>query len=278
MDKSLIERIKTITNQEDQVVSDFLGELPLDTLYAIFDAHRTNDEAKLGALVEPIMSTVTSENVDEDSLEEQMKKDDTKITMDLPKPRNPMARELEKGQYQPKVTPNKKEVLDRQSRKHKGRIDDSFASGEETVLEGVMGMYAMPAIKKMLTLAGRPAEEDDIKKAMEDFMGDFGDLTGLSINDITTPVGTTITVGPLETPVNDAGAVNTADDEFDAETSALVAGMGAVGGTPAYASIRQSVEQIKLRINDIKVTEFTQVKGLIGELQSMLDSLGNQVK
>jgi hypothetical protein len=283
MDQSLIEKIKLVTGQEDSVVAEFLEGLSLDQMYELIDAKRKGDDAAIESLVAPIMSTTDSDTEEfKEALEEKMKKDsDNKIKIDLPKPRDPMARELAKGQYQPKVTPNKKETLARQDRKHKGRVDDSFAAPGDQVLEGVMGMSAMPSIKKMLTLAGRPAEEDDIKQAMEDFMGDFSDLSGLTIQDITTPVGTTIPAGPLDEPVVDAPA-DAEQFTFDQETDSLVANLAGVaratGSTPAYANIRSSVESIKTQLHDIKITEFSEVKGLIGELQSMLDTLGNQVK
>jgi hypothetical protein len=45
------------------------------------------------------------------------------------KPRDPMARELAKGQYQPKVTPNKKAMLEKSQTKHKAKgLDEAFSS------------------------------------------------------------------------------------------------------------------------------------------------------
>lgn len=137
------------------------------------------------------------------------------------KPRDPMARELAKGQYQPKVTPNKKTVVEKKQNKHKAkgldeafsgvafwvdnadaydtvlesfgsdvsfdgenftadkstwtRIEESLTTGgyesgtdfgrkdmkKKTVQEGVLGMTAMPGLRRMMELAGMPADQID---------------------------------------------------------------------------------------------------------------------
>lgn len=266
MDKGLVDKVVELTGKQEETVADFLATLGLDQLYTLIDSHRKGDDATMHTVLGPLMAQEEPLSAEEPSteVEEAMTKKDTKITMAVPKPRDPMARELEKGQYQPKVTPNKKERLAKMDRKHKGR--EPFESVGEPLAEGVMGMTALPAIKKMLSLAGRPEPSDEeVQAAMEDFMGDMHpDLRGLSISDIATPVGTSITPGAVE---------------FDQEVDNMgkpVDGADYTG--EAYSAIRSSFETIKTSLADVTITEFMEVRRLVAELQSLIDQLANGTK
>lgn len=293
MDQDLVAKIVELTGAEEEKVAEFLDTMTLDQIYTLIDSNRKGDDATMMTILEPLKNQEETQAADAEStdaaeepaeVEEAMKDTDkNKIKIDIPKPRDPMARELAKGQYQPKVTPNKKEKLARMDRKHKGRLDDSFSPeglSEEAMLEeGVLGMSAMPAIKKMLTLAGRPAEDEDIMKAMEDFMGDFGDLSGLSINDIATPVGTSIPAGPLDQAMADVPADAHDHDDFDLEMGTMTPQVDGEDFTgAAYDAVRQAGETIKQALGDLTIREFAETRQLISEIQSMLDKLADTTK
>ncbi len=278
MDQDLIEKIKALTGRTDAdeaTIEDALTSLSLDQMYALIDAKRKGDDKAMLNLITPVLPvTAPTENkpaeVEEATMSDK-NKDKNKMRIGASKPRDPMARELEKGIYQPKVTPNRKEILDRRDRKHKGKYDESMV--EESI-----AFSSIPSIKKMLSLAGRPAEDEDVMKAMEDFMGDFSDTGGLRISDIAVPTGTAIQPGTVS-----FGQEEEPEDEFDAELDAIGAKdeQMAVGGgscTAAYLAIRAAVEAVKTNMVDIKVGEFADVKCLINELNSAIDQLGNSVK
>jgi hypothetical protein len=303
MDQSLIDKIMAITGQEEEAVAEFLGNSSMDEMYQLIDANRKGDDASIEPLVASLIIKADPEKEPEKEpqpeVKEAMKKPDTKLTVELPKLRDPMARELAKGQYQPKATPNKKEQLARMDRKHRSnRVDDSFSSTSEPVVEGVLGMSSMPYIKKMLTLAGRPAEEHDIKKAMEDFMGSFGDYRGLAALDSQRSAGA-MAAGPLDGVLADFPDLEQDQDAFDAELDAMdvVQDVADVEefDTMAYAdaftdntpppeteltnieAVRNAFATINNNVRDIKVSEFTEVRQLLSDLMSSLDRIGNNI-
>lgn len=298
MEQGFIDKIKELTGKDDEAVNSFLETLSLDDMYALIDAGRKDTLDQMADILEPLTSApdpepqpapeqpaeqpteepaATQEPQADDNqgfeapeqptVDEAMKDKKTTIKVPVQKPRDPMARELTKGQYQPKVTPGKREILDRRDRKHRAKT-------EESVMEGVIGMTMMPNIKKTLELAGRPADDATIQRAMEDFMGDFGEFGGLSINDLAVPTGTAIKPGLIS-----AFDAPPEEDEFDHAIDTLSQqATDLPSASQAYAAIRQSVEVLKASLPDIRVAEFQAVKQLISELTSAIDLLGNGVK
>jgi hypothetical protein len=177
------------------------------------------NKAQADYLVGLVESAGTPKKEVKDVTEDKTMSDKIKVPASK-KPRNPMARELTKGQYQPKVTPNKKAKLDKQQTKHKAKgLDEAFSSvgfwvdntvaydkvlenfgrtinfdGEslgtdaktwkcieeslitdgyksgtdfgrnnmkKRVKEGVLGMTALPGLRRMMELAGMPADQID---------------------------------------------------------------------------------------------------------------------
>lgn len=282
MDQTLIDKVAELTGKEGEAVQEMLAQLTVDQMFDLIDMDSRGDSQAIVNLLRPFVDSEGQESQPEetgeqpdfnqtddqdqnqDNVEEAMSKK-TKVPGQLPKPRDPMAKALALPQYQSKKTPTKKGKLDKMDRKHKGsRVDDSFdidsvLEGKQVVEEGVMGFSAMPALKRTLELAGRPTDEESLAKAMEDFMGDFGEIKGLSINDIATPVGTSITPGPV-----------TMDEPQEPQET--------ISGTTAYQTIRQAVEDVKVNLASVTVTEYAQVRQLLSELTSMMDKLGNAVK
>lgn len=306
MDQGLIDKIKQLTGKEDEQVTSFLDGLSLDDIYTLIDSDRRGDDAKMMSVLAPLKqqdvvpptqdqmpqepqqpeqpeSPETNVSTDDgkrtDDVEEAMKdKHLTPIKVEVPKPRDTEAKELATNPlFRPKKEPSKKERILRKETKHKGRGFDPFI-GEGVLEEGVMGFSAMPAIKKMLTLAGRPEPSDaEVAKAMEDFMGQFadhdlgkfGDDCDLRISDIATPVGTSIPTGPLD------GALAALGGDFDAEIDAV--SVEASGALTNIQNIRNAFQIIASNLPEVKVSEFAEVRELLADLMSRLDRMANNI-
>lgn len=270
MDNNLIAKIVELTGASEEVIQEFLDGLSLDQNYDIIDANVRKNDAKLAQLVSGLKA-----EPDNNKVEEAMRKDKNKgpITVQVPKPRDPMARELAKGQYQPKRTPNKKEQLAKKDSKHKGNRFES-----QDVMESLMGMSSIPAIKKMLTLAGRPNDDDSVKKAMEDYMSD---ITGVSpLDAMAFPTGTTIKPGLISGMGDD---MDDADDlefntDFDDDLDLMSDGeldSELTQSQDPYVDICQSFATIKANLPNITMAEYIQARKLLSELMSAMDLLGN---
>jgi hypothetical protein len=268
--QDLINQLVELTGASEEDVQSYLDQLDLDTTYNIIDASRRGKVDELKAMLSDL---VPSEN---NVKEASMSKDKNKntIKLDIPKPRDPMARELAKGQYQPKRTPSKRELLNKTDRKHKGSQFES-----EEIAESFMSMAGIPSIKKMLTLAGRPFDDEEVEQAVEDYMSDtLGNIDGMRIDDIKIPTGTTLKPGLVN------GFSNSQEDDFDLELDSIAdvsdepIQQDTAPTTTAIAAIHNAASIIKMNLADIKLGQFSEVKELINELNSAIDLLANQVK
>ena len=267
MQDDLINQLVELTGASEEDVQSYLDQQDMDKTYNIIDAARRGKVDELKSMVSDLQP---SENkVDEASMKD---KDKNKIKIDMPKPRDPMARELQKGQYQPKRTPTKRELLNKTDRKHKG--SKHYESSE---LAESISVSGIPSIKKMLTLAGRPFDDDNVDNIVKEFMNremQNWDQPDMTIDDITIPVGTTLKPGLVNGLNSD---FPDSDLDFDMEVDALMPEVSDAQQTPMSA-IMAAVDEIKANLANIKLGEYQEAKQLINELNSVIDQLANTVK
>lgn len=170
----------------------------------------------------------------------------------MPKPRNPVAKALALPQYRQKVTPTKKEIQDKMDSKHPNKF---FEDETELVAEGVMGMTTMTSmLPRLLTLAGcAPYDEtstvDELPRS----------------DDAITLTAT--------------GDCNIADDEinYDMIADDDISDSEAEITASHIQVIRDSFEQVRLNIRDIKLSEFSEVRSLLSDLMSHIDRIANNI-
>lgn len=255
MNKDLVQKLVDLTGDEVDVVSERLDGLTIDQLYNIIDAFNKGD-------TEAALSTYSF-----NELEEDMSKG--KQTGRMPKPRDPMAKALALPQYKAQSTPSKKGMIDKLDRKHKGnKGDDSFGSSpfESAVMESGSLFSQIPSITRLLALAGRP--EGDSESKMEDVFAtqrdSAMDFSKYGIHKV--PVGTKLVPGLVNVSTD---AVIELPEFPELDDTAIY--------TEAYKGIRDAVEQIKVRLPDVKVTEMAAIKKLISQLSSDFDQLLNGI-
>lgn len=310
MNQTLIDAIVKLTGKTEEEVQTKLSAIQIDDIYKLMDLVRKGDKASIIDFIDPITESAyfkrtTNEDLryaakfsnqiaidglvdwlDAENVKYNFRNNDIvvvdcpnrdfayrlsckamaiKATLDnphqtfkdmadnknpgkVPKPRDPMAKALALPQYQPKVTPSKKGQLDKAVRKHKGRDDAMEATHDEddVMTEGVMGMVGMGSmIPRLLTLAGRPPQDE--------FETSYDDV-------------------PFAEPEMQYDAPEVA--QYNDEMSAIT--METPGGSPII-NIRCGFETILGNINDIKVSEFNELRKLVGDLQSAIDLLGNDI-
>jgi hypothetical protein len=142
----------------------------------------------------------------------------------------------------------------------------------------------MPYIQKMLSLAGRPANESEINKAMEDYIGDQTNREAVPVIGSEKSTYRISPVAPLVAPARDK---DTDDDtlEFDDDIDAMVSASqvtddGGGNSHPSSSSmddIRAAFSSIEEQLYDIKISEFSAVRELVSGLISHLDQIGNHM-
>jgi hypothetical protein len=287
-----------------------------------------------------------------------------KIKVPGTKPRNPMARELTKGQYQPKVTPNKKAKMAKMDTKHKGkgldeapvsvgfwvdnskaydtvlesfgksitfdgsaldtdaktwkRIEESLITGgykpgtdfgrnnmTKKVKEGVLGMTQMPGLRRMMELAGMPADQIDqigvdstlpvttavasstpATDSIASAMGVDNDVDGLGIDDMELDGDDLDDVG-LDDPamagdfadaveMDDLDDMSDVDADIDLDLGAQGTGAVTMGtdASPAYTLISDALASIQGSLPDVKISEYKTLIQRLEELTNQLRQVG----
>jgi hypothetical protein len=275
------------------------------------------------------------------------------------KPRNPMARELAKGQYQPKVTPNKKAKLEKQQTKHKAKgldeafgsvgfwvdnavaydkvlenfgrtinfdgeslgtdaktwkrieeslITDGYKSGtdfgrnnmKKNVKEGVLGMSALPGLRRMMELAGMPADQIDqlgadaaipattdvvpvspaIDMGMSDVSPDVDDIElgidaddAIDGDDLADVMDDPAPAGDFADAVamDDMGGIDGMDDDMGMDDAAPATGSDA---SPAYMLISDALTSVQSSLPDVKISEYKTLIQRLEELTNQLRQVG----
>jgi hypothetical protein len=275
------------------------------------------------------------------------------------KPRNPMARELAKGQYQPKVTPNKKAKLEKQQTKHKAKgldeafgsvgfwvdnavaydkvlenfgrtinfdgeslgtdaktwkrieeslITDGYKSGtdfgrnnmKKNVKEGVLGMSALPGLRRMMELAGMPADQIDqlgadaaipattdvvpvspaIDMGMSDVSPDVDDIElgidaddAIDGDDLADVMDDPAPAGDFADAVamDDMGGIDGMDDDMGMDDDAPATGSDA---SPAYMLISDALTSVQSSLPDVKISEYKTLIQRLEELTNQLRQVG----
>lgn len=211
MTAELVSVVADIYEVEESVVVDAFSELPINVLNDLIDANTRGDADHIRAVLDPIMKKVTESE---------------KLVIPASKPRDPMARELAKPQYSHKVTPSKKEKIRKAESKHKQKVDES-----------VMGFSDLPAMKRLLALAGSDVPDAVIQTTL--------DANSVScLDQIAQPVGTSIK----------PGVVGFDDSEEQA----------------ALQRIKNCIDEIKATLELVPVTEFATINDLINDLNDYL--------
>jgi hypothetical protein len=191
----------------------------------------------------------------------------TKTTGNLPKPRDPMAKALSLGQYQPKVEPSKKEKLEKRERKHKGKFAETIDMSDidaPILEEGVLGMTQMDSmLPRLLQLAGCPAGEEVPSPLV-------------SIDTTSNPDAVTMSID------TDFDSVPQLEYDPEVETTLpleVTADEPLVSGsvTTNIQVIRDAFASIESNVAEIKVGEFAEVRSMLSDLMSKIDRMGNNI-
>lgn len=211
MNTELVGVVAEIYEIEEGKVIDAFSELPINVLNDLIDANVQGDTEYIRTVLDPIMKKVTESE---------------KLVIPTSKPRDPMARELAKPQYGHKVTPNKKEKIRKAESKHKQKVD-----------EAVIGFSDLPAMKRLLALAGADVSDSVIQTTL--------DANSTScLDQIAQPVGTSIK----------PGAVDFGESEEQA----------------ALQRIKNCIDEIKATLELVPVTEFATINELINDLNDYI--------
>lgn len=198
----------------------------------------------------------------------------------LPKPRDPMAKALSLGQYQPKIEPSKQEKLEKKDRKHKkGYLGDAIDMSDIEVghiAEGVMGMTQMDSmLPRMLQLAGMQSDTSMSPLVSIDTTSN-PDVVTMSINTDSQEVPQLEFDPEVTSNFDTVNDVEFDDLVLDDEIDPLAPLMSSDGLTSIQV-MRNSFSAIGANLSEIRVGEFSEVRNMLSDLMSQIDRMGNNI-